>query len=89
MGKKYSIAQARDQLARVVREAEGEPIELTRRGEPVAVMVSLKAYSELRGESPSLWKRLEQFRMQVLRDGIEDVFDDVRDTSVGRDPQTF
>ena len=40
MGKRHSIAEARSSLPRLIREAEsGKPVELTRRGQPVAVLV--------------------------------------------------
>ncbi len=45
MAARYSIAEARDNFARVVREAEaGRAVEVTRRGRPVAVIVSLEDY---------------------------------------------
>lgn len=41
MDKTYSIAEARSDLSKVVREAEaGRPVTLSRRGRPVAVVVS-------------------------------------------------
>jgi prevent-host-death family protein len=48
MCRRYSIAEARHDLAAIVHELEGRDlIELTRRGEPVAVMLSLKEYRRL------------------------------------------
>lgn len=90
MSSSYSIAQAKDQLARLVREAEtGKPVELTRRGKPVAVVVSTADYARLRGDIPSFWEYLSSFReREGLEDGREDldgVFDDVRDTGEGRE----
>jgi prevent-host-death family protein len=44
MGKTYSIAEARNDLSNVVREAEaGRPVTLSRRGQPVAMVVSAAA----------------------------------------------
>jgi prevent-host-death family protein len=41
MDKTYSIAEARNDLSNVVREAEaGRPVTLSRRGRPVAVVVA-------------------------------------------------
>ena len=41
MGKRQSIAEARNNLPTLVREAEsGKPVELSRRGESVAVLIS-------------------------------------------------
>jgi prevent-host-death family protein len=46
----YSIAEARSRLPTIVDEAEaGGEIELTRRGKPVAVVVSSQAFERLRG----------------------------------------
>ena len=47
---RYSIAEARSRLPTIVDEAEaGREIELTRRGRPVAVVVSCQAFERLRG----------------------------------------
>ena len=48
MAREYSIAHAKDRLAEAVRAAEaGEPVTLTRRGRPVAVIVSEAEYRRL------------------------------------------
>jgi prevent-host-death family protein len=50
MAKRYSIAEARSNLPRIVDQAEaGQEIELTRRGTAVAVVISLREYARLRG----------------------------------------
>jgi prevent-host-death family protein len=44
MDKTYSIAEARNDLSHVVREAEaGRPVTLARRGRPVAMIVAATA----------------------------------------------
>jgi prevent-host-death family protein len=49
MPKQYSIAQARKELARLVDEAEaGAEVQLTRRGRPVAVVVSVGEFQQLK-----------------------------------------
>lgn len=51
MLRRYSIAQARSSLPTIVDQAEaGHQVELTRRGKPVAVVVSLREYERLRGK---------------------------------------
>ena len=46
----YSIAEAPDQLSRVVHQAEEDgPVELTRRGKTVAVVVSADDCERLAG----------------------------------------
>jgi len=50
MSHTYSIAEARSSLPTIVDQAEaGLEIELTRRGRPVAMVVSLRAFERLRG----------------------------------------
>jgi prevent-host-death family protein len=51
MSQRYSIAEARSRLPRIVDEAEaGVEVELTRRGRPVAVLVSHREFERLRGK---------------------------------------
>ncbi len=89
MTSRYSIAEARDQLTRLVHDAEkGIAIELTRRGKPVAALVSLKDYHRVRGGKPLFWKALLKFRTQAnLRAAGFDsrVFTRLRDRSRGRE----
>lgn len=48
MTKSFSISQAKDQLPRIVHEAEaGGAVALTRRGKPVAVLISKAEYDRL------------------------------------------
>lgn len=50
MPKRYSVAEARSQLPAIIDQAEsGLEVELTRRGEPVAVVVSTREFDRLRG----------------------------------------
>lgn len=85
----YSIAEARDSLARIVHEAEAAgTVELTRRGRPVAVLVSVNEYERLQGRGRSFWEAVTSFRERagVKRNGVEaDVFEGVRDRGTGRE----
>ncbi len=48
----YSVAEARQNLARLIRTAEhGRAVRITRRGQPVAVLLSASEYLALSGES--------------------------------------
>lgn len=50
MGRKYSIAEARASLPAIIDQAEaGQEIEVTRRGKPVAAVVSVRELARLRG----------------------------------------
>ncbi len=91
MPKRYSIAEARHNLAAIVHELEAQPvIELTRRGRPVAVLLSLEAYRQIRREPPSFWEAYTAYRATVdpatLADE-PDAFEAVRDSSHGREIQ--
>lgn len=89
MSKTYSIAQVRDHLSEVVHQAEaGGEIVLTRRGKPVAILLSQRRYAQLRGESSEFWNVYQQFRVQVDLESLgieENIFTDVRDKVPGRD----
>jgi prevent-host-death family protein len=63
MSKRYSIAEARNQLPAIVHDAEkGKPVELTRRGKPVAVLMSFSDYEKLARMRPDFWSSLQAFR---------------------------
>jgi len=87
VSRRYSIAEARHDLAALVHELEGRDlIELTRRGEPVAVMLSLREYRRLTAGRDRFWEAYSAFRESVdlARLGIEpEIFD--RDPSPGRE----
>jgi prevent-host-death family protein len=59
MSKSYSIAEARDNFAAMVRDIEERVsvIELTRRGKPVAVLLSVGEYRRLSGQAGSATAR--------------------------------
>lgn len=53
--KTWQIQHARDNLCRIVKAAQqGQPQELTRHGEGVAVVLSLKDYQTLAGKKKSM-----------------------------------
>jgi cellobiose PTS system EIIB component len=84
MPKTYSIAQARDRLPRLVRDAErGAEVELTRRGEKVAVLVSI---ARLETGAANFWDRLVAFRKSATKSGLlpRSALARLRDRSPGR-----
>jgi len=89
MTREYSIAHAKDHLAEAVRAAEtGEPVTLTRRRRPVAVIVSEAEYRRLAGPRGDFWTALQEFRalFDNERDGIEpEYWESLRDRSPGRE----
>lgn len=87
--KTYSVAEARQNFARLIRSAErGKAIEITRRGEPVAVLLSATEYLALTGERPLFVESLNRLRerLDVEDLGIGDEeFVGLRDESPGRE----
>ncbi|MEB3213223.1 MAG: type II toxin-antitoxin system Phd/YefM family antitoxin [Leptolyngbyaceae bacterium] len=88
----YSIAQAKDQLTQLIRAAEtGDSVEITRHGEPVAVILSIAEYQKLQQPRPNFGEAVREFRQQYIEgqpwfenDEIDAIFD-VRDKSPGRE----
>jgi prevent-host-death family protein len=83
----YSIADAKNGLARLVHQAEKRsPVVITRRGRPVAVLVSYDEYERLahrRSFSEALDRYLEN--RATLPSDLDAVFENLRDPSPGRD----
>jgi prevent-host-death family protein len=75
--KQYSIAQARSSLPTIVDEAEaGVDVELTRRGKPVAAVISLEKLERLRGERPRFADAYRDFLAKYSLDevGLDEAF---------------
>lgn len=86
--KTYSVGEARQNFARLIRSAErGKAIEITRRGEPVAVLLSAAAYLALTEERPCFIEALaavrERFGVEALGIGDQEL-EGLRDASPGR-----
>ena len=88
MARQYSIADARSNLPRIVDEAEaGAEVELTRRGQPVAVVVSRRTFDrlrEVRTHFAEAYQRcLERFSLEEV--GLDDSdLGTTRDRTAGR-----
>jgi prevent-host-death family protein len=87
----YSIAEARNQFAALIRRVEEDDlVQVTRRGEPVAVILSQEEYDRLTDSKPKgdfwgaylAWR--EEWQVDEWDDGT-DPFADVRDRSPGRE----
>jgi prevent-host-death family protein len=89
MPKSYSIAEARHNLAALVHELEHKSlIALTRRGEPVAMLLSIEEYQRLLAKKTNFWDAYIAFRDEVDLSQLNiepEVFDEVRDHSPGRE----
>jgi prevent-host-death family protein len=89
MPHRYSIADARISLPAIVNQAEGGlNIELTCRGRPVAVVVSLREFERLRGDRPRFGDVYRSFlkKHSLAQVGLEDGFGmSIRDKGPGRE----
>ncbi|HKQ69940.1 MAG TPA: type II toxin-antitoxin system Phd/YefM family antitoxin [Polyangiaceae bacterium] len=85
MPRKVSLAEARDHLTGLVRDVErGQRVELTRRGKPVAVLVSHDEYERLRAKRLSPAAALRAWRESTPAD-YEGFELPERERSPGRD----
>jgi prevent-host-death family protein len=88
MSRKYSVAEARAQLPSILDEVEsGAAVELTRRGESVAVVVSVEQYARLRAERGDFGTAYKKFlkKHKLSEIGVENDFAaGLRDRSTGR-----
>jgi antitoxin Phd len=89
MKRQFSIAEAKNKLPSIIHQVEkGPSVELTRRGEPVAVLLSVHEYERLDQKTRGFWNALMTFR-QVLQDEAVEItdldFEGLRDSSAGRE----
>ncbi len=89
MQAKYSIAEAKNNLPSIIHSVEdGPPVTLTRRGQSVAVLLSMDGYERLKGKKGDFWGALTAFRQAAEKEGVEisdSDFKDLRDASPGRE----
>ena len=89
MSKRYSIAEARSHLPAIVDQAEaGLEIELTRRGKPVAVVVSPRELERQRSDDVRFSDAYNKFLKQYTLDKVgidEDFFKPARKKVSGRE----
>jgi prevent-host-death family protein len=89
----YSIAEARNRFTAIIRDAEetNQPVQVTRRGEPVAVILSTAEYERLaaRQPKPDFWAAYQAWRRQWDVDELDldpdDIWGDVRDRTPAPD----
>jgi antitoxin Phd len=90
VSEQHSIAEARSKLPQLVRDAEaGRAVELTRRGESVAVLIGRREYERLAARSRRFSEAWDDFRREIdlaeLNIDPDQVFADVRDDAPGRE----
>jgi prevent-host-death family protein len=85
--KKYSVAEARAHLPMLLREVEHGAVEITRKGEPTAVVLSTAEFERLKGGRPSFREAYRAWQRTVVlaRIGVtpEETLS-LRDRSEGR-----
>jgi antitoxin Phd len=89
MERQYSIAEARNNLPSIVHDVQkGQSVELTRRGKPVAMIVSIEEYQRMKPRKRDWVDAIEEWRSRTDFEALGITgheFDDVRDKSPGRD----
>lgn len=88
MPRRYSVAEARAQLPSLLDAVEGgEDVEITRRGQPVAVVLSFHEYERLKGAHTGFLADFTRWRAGVEDADVDlpdDFFAASRDRSPGR-----
>ena len=59
IGKKWQLQEAKNRLSEVIKMSAAAPQSITLRGEPVAVVISIRSYEKLVGPRKSLLEILE------------------------------
>jgi prevent-host-death family protein len=86
METRIAISEAKNKLTSIIHSVEkGPSVKLTRRGRPVAVLLSISEYEALKKVRLGFWDALQTFQKQDSDIDISDQdFEDVRDASPGR-----
>ncbi len=89
----YSIVKARNNFAALVRDAEQqhEPVRVTRRGQPVAVILSIQEYERLTQQLPKndwmtsylAWR--EKWNLDEIDLNPDEIWGEVRDKTPVRE----
>lgn len=83
----YSITEARNQFATLIRNTEenNQPVQVTRRGQPVAVILSAQEYARLVANQPqhNFWAAYQEWRQKWNVSDLdidpEEIWGDVRE----------
>lgn len=88
MSKRYSVAEARANLPTILNDVEsGVDVELTRRGKPVAIVLSVYEYERLHGKRAEFKDAYAQFLAShpLAEAGLDRKFvAQLRDRTTGR-----
>ena len=87
MDNQITISEAKNKLTAIVHAVEkGPSVKLTRRGRPVAVILSIKEYEAMKRKLVGFWDALTDYRDQQLDIVFtNEDFKNLRDPSPGRE----
>ena len=89
MQDQFSIVEAKNRLPSIIHYVEKGPnVKLTRRGKPVAILLSIKEYERLSHGYSGFWEALSGFRRKIKDEDIDisdKDFEGLRDKGVGRE----
>ena len=89
MPNEYSIAEAKNSLPAIIHDVEKGPhVKLTRRGKPVAILLSMSEFEKMNRENRQFWSALQNIRKNINNGKIdigETDFIGLRDKSTGRE----
>jgi prevent-host-death family protein len=89
MARRFTVAEARAHLPNLLHAVEhGEQVEITRRGKPVAVVLSFPDFQRLEHGPGGFWNDFLAWRNSVRDDDLalpDDWAGSLRDRSPGRD----
>ena len=90
MAERHSIADARRKLPSLIRDAEnGKAVELTRRGELVAVLIGCREFERLSSRRRTFSYAYREFASAIGLEGLaldpDELFADVREEAAGRE----
>ena len=84
----YSIAEAKNHFTEIVHEAEQHaPVEITRRGRPVAILLSIDDYRRLENRHSNFAEAYDAFRRRHALEHLAiepSLFDNTRSADPGR-----
>jgi len=89
-----ALFEAKNRLTDLVRQTEhGPPVEITRHGKPVSVLMGIEHYRQVAARNRGFFSALEVFRTDCVASlqaadaaGPADAFADLRDRTGGREP---
>ncbi|HAP42587.1 MAG: hypothetical protein A2087_11270 [Spirochaetes bacterium GWD1_61_31] len=87
-----ALFEAKNRLTDLVRQTEhGPPIEITRHGQPVAMLMGIEQYRQVEARTRGFASALELFRADcaasLQAQDATDPFADLRDQTSGREPR--